>query len=198
MNNAWPFPDPRTQGVREQYTRAVIFLREALASSDPEYRFRRLVAAIYPARAAVEIMLEAAKGQHLRAYSNTDGNQSRKNLEAVIAPRLPRYYLLEKVRIHDFHRFGVLPQPGHFLWGPIKLTASRGDAGIAIPLTPGGGRDIIETGNSRVQEQRPLQILDEQVFDEEAGAYVGLDQLLLDYLRALPEVIEDFEKLLEK
>jgi hypothetical protein len=196
MDNVWPFPDPRVRGVREHYARARLFLREALASSDPADRFRRLVAAVYPARAAVEVMLDAAKWQHLNAYRNADGNQSRKDLEAVIAPKLPRYFLLEKVRIHDFHRFGVLPQAGLFLHGPVKLTASRGDAGIAVPLTPGEGRTVIETGNSRVQEQRPLQMMGDQVFDEDANAYFGLDKVLADYLDALPAVIEEFERLI--
>jgi hypothetical protein len=193
--SAWPFPNPRVQVVREQYARARLFLDEAQASGDRTDRFRRLIAAVYPARAAVEIMLEAAQGQHLNAYLNADHKQSRNDLEAVIVPKLPRYFLLEKVRIHDFHRFGVLPQPGLLFQGPVKLMANAGTAGIEIPLSPGEGRTLFETGNSRVREQRRLQMLGEQVFDEAANSYMDLEQLLSDYLDALPPVIEHFEQL---
>jgi hypothetical protein len=54
---AYPFPDPRVAGVREQHARARLFLVEAYHSNDPTDRFRRLIAATYFARAVVEIML---------------------------------------------------------------------------------------------------------------------------------------------
>jgi len=51
----------RLAGVKEQLTRARLLLEEARAVSDYDLAFPKLIAAMYPARAALEIMREAAK-----------------------------------------------------------------------------------------------------------------------------------------
>jgi len=95
----------------------------------PASRFRNLIAAIYPARAIVELMLEALDKKELTSFQNKDAGKNRGEFENLIAPKLPQYYLIEKIRIHDFHRFGCLPpQPGErvlFYGGPIKLTRAK-------------------------------------------------------------------------
>jgi hypothetical protein len=184
-----PLRDPRLIGVREQFERAKFFLWEAVASSDdPQYRFRRLMASVYFARSVVEIILEASVKRKVK--------KNRTELEADLVAKLPRYALIEKIRIHDFHRFGIVPHNGLVLAGPIKLTARSGDAGFMVPLTSDEGRMKIETGKSHVEEQRPLQMWGEQIFDEESNSYLSLDQILDDYLKAVPSVIEDFEAML--
>ena len=90
------------------------------------FRFRHLVAAVYFARATVELTLEAARKQEI--------TKSPKDLEKFLVAQPPRYHLVVKIRIRDFHRFGVLQRPGLFVGGPIKLRLSgkRGFASIAL------------------------------------------------------------------
>ncbi len=54
-------PNPRLAGVKEQLRRARLLLEEAHAVRDYDAAFPKLIAAVYPARAALEIMREAAK-----------------------------------------------------------------------------------------------------------------------------------------
>src|SRR5437016_5434462 len=101
-----PNESHRLQGIREQVERANLFLREATESENPTDAFRRLMAAVYFARAALEIMRESAKAGELTV--------STRELDARLGGLLPRYRLIKAIRIRDFHRFGVLG-PGHLV-----------------------------------------------------------------------------------
>lgn len=186
---------PRMQGIHEQYKRAKRFVQLAQRCNKTTYIFRNLIAAVYPARAIVELMLEAAEKQELKPFQNGDTNESRKKFEEKLAPKLPYYYLLEKIRIHDFHRFGCLPPPHKyqtmFVGGPIKLIAKNGIAALSLPPE---GPKYIKTGKSSVKEQRPLYTKNGLFYDEEGGVYVQLDKILDDFLSAVPKVISDFER----
>ena len=176
--------DPRLQGIMEHHERAKLFLREAQGYSDPRERFRRLMASVYFARAIVEIMLEAAKMEVVKI--------TRDDLEKQLISKLPGYMLIEKVRIHDFHRFGVMPRPGYFMGGLVRLSARSGHAMMA----PGpSGPGISTSGQSRVIEQRSLHFEKDRVFDDESRRYVTIDEMLGRYLDAVPAVIEGFRKL---
>jgi hypothetical protein len=181
-------------GIYEQYTRAKRFVRLAYRCRKPVAKFTNLIAAVYPARAIVELMLEAAEKQELKPFQNkTDAKESRRKFEEEFTPKLPYHYLLEKIRIHDFHRFGCLPPSQKyqsiFAGGPIKLTARNG---IAALLLPAEGPKYIKTGKSLVKEQRPLYTKNGLFYDEESGKYVPLDKILDDFLSAVPGVIEYF------
>ncbi len=178
---------PRLQGIEEQFERAKLFFNEGVKSTDKLDRFRRFVATIYFAGAIAEIMLDAAK--------NKEVNVSKKALEKILIAKLPRCMLVIKLRIHDFHRFGLLERAGVFMGGPVKLTASKGM--IQVQYTA-QGPVVTKTGNSKFEEQRPVLMCGDKVFDEEERAYVSLQKVLSDYLAAVPEVIEEFRKLQEK
>lgn len=160
-----PLPEellaPRLAGVREQVARAQLHLSEALASSDGATRFRNIIAAIYPGRAAVEIMREAADQDELTI--------NRDELDTQLAAVLPRHELIQVLRFHDFHRFGVLPRPGLLIGGPMRLTASK--AGAA-QLHFGPGPQVATRGNANVVLNRPLQTDGERAFDESSGQWV--------------------------
>jgi hypothetical protein len=155
------------------------------------------MAAIYPARAVVELMLTAAELQFLPSFLDRDIRKSRAMFEKEIRPRLPYYQLVEIIRIHDFHRFGcLLPDETYHnvsMQGPIKLTASRGSA--ALLLSPSGPVSVT-TGESRIVPQRPLIVADGKFFDEESSLYLDLAEILDCYLQAVPSVITYFESLL--
>jgi hypothetical protein len=196
IDDRFPFASPRLQGIHEQHRRARRFVQLARRCKDNTTRFSNLIAAVYPTRAIVELMLEAAEKQELKSFQKKDAQKSRNDFEKVLAPKLPHYNLLEKIRIHDFHRFGCIPPNPEchriFAGGPIKLIASKGTATIVVK--PKGPKHI-RTGNSNIEEQRPLYMRDGCFFKEESGKMLSLDEILDDFLRAVPSVIKYFESL---
>ena len=113
----------------------------------------------------------------------------------MLTATLPRYRLIEKIRIHDFHRFGIVPQAGlMFQGGPVKLKVRAGRAVYSIPST---GPQSVTTGDAKVEEQRPLLQRGYFIFDDEAGEYVSLIQALGDYLSGVPKAVAEFEKLVK-
>ena len=185
---------PRMRGICEQYCRAKHFLKLASMCKKPKSKHNNLIAAVYPARAIVELMLESAAKQELPKFKNKDIQKSRSDFEKEIAPKIPYYYLLEKIRIHDFHRFGCLPPDPTlreiFFGGPIKLKAQKGV--VTYQIQNIGPKKVI-TGKSVIKEQRPLINSDGNFYDEDTHEYVSLFQILSDFLNEVTELIHDFE-----
>ena len=186
---------PRLRGVEEHFERIQLFVRIAEAETDAVKKFRVMIAAVYSCRASVELMLEAAEKQELSRFRDPDPKVSRSSLEGYIAARLPFYYLIERIRIHDFHRFGILPpNPKYFqmtFGGPVRAVAQGGIA--AVSLTP-GGPVISTTGGSQVKFQRPLLVQNGEFFDDETQRFVGLDELLKNVLAESPAAIEELKR----
>jgi len=183
----WPFLDPRVAGVREHYHRVKFFHALATRCPEPADRFRLLLAGVYSARAVVELIFEAAdKGQI---------NATREDLKVRLREQIPWYDLIERVRIHDFHRFGLVPPDPRFRvmmeGGPVKLRARQGTAVYRVPTT---GPEKLTTGNSEIEEQRPLLSDDGKFFDDATRQYVSLDQIVRDFASAAVDAIGEFEK----
>lgn len=177
---------PRLEGIKEQFERATSLLEEARNSDDSLFRFRHLIAAVYPARAVVELMLESAGKEEIL--------KSRNELEELLIERLPRYHLIEKMRIHDFHRFGLTKQHGIFLGGPLKLRAV-GKRGVAAIVGTADGFTASLSPGSTVSGQRPLQSRGEEVFDETLAQWVSVEAVLDEFLTAMPTMINRFIEL---
>jgi hypothetical protein len=75
--------------------------------------------------------------------------------------------------------------------GPVKLRARKG---VAIYQLPASGPEKLTTGNSQIQEQRPLLSSNGQFFDDGTRQYVSLERVLNDFLSAAVGVIEEFER----
>ncbi len=178
---------PRIEGIHEQYRRAQRLLRLAKRCKKPKSRFTNLIAAVYPARAVVELMLEAAEKQDFEAFQNENVKRSREDLEQRLVQGLPHYYLIEKIRIHDFHRFGCLPpDPTRrvaFFGGPVTLQASKGAAALKIGDR---GFQVTVRGQSAAKQPRPLYTDDSRFFEQESGRYLFLEEILTDFLDAVP------------
>ena len=193
-----PFPwgRPRVEGVKEHFDRAYWFCAHARRTTDARPKLWLHLAAVYSARACVEIMLEAAERQELCGFDTEGDKANRAKFENHIKTRLPRYQLLESIRIHDFHRFGLVPPiPGMHMetqQGPVKLAASQG---IAVYQVGPDGPVQHVTGNSRIKEQRPLLIRNGTYFDDETREFLALEQVLGEFLTALRPVIEEFAKI---
>ena len=189
-DKTWPFKDLRLAGVLEHYNRIRFFFEEARKSSDAVSSFRLMMASVYSARAIVELIFLAADKEQL--------NVTREELKNTLPQKLPWYNLIEKIRIHDFHRFGITPPDPKmkvmFQGGPIKLRAQKGAA--VYSLQSAGPKHRL-TGSSGIEEQRPLLRKDDEFFDDETKQYVPFERIVGDFLNAILEVIKEFEKQLE-
>ena len=139
-------------------------------------------------------MLEAAEQQELRHYKSSNPKESRERYEHTLLP-LAHYALIERMRIHDFHRFGLLPPDPNFssvfIGGPIRATAQPGAAQIALE---GSGLKVSITGNSRVNLQRPLVEQDGMFLDEDLGQLVAPGAIADAFLREMAANLEEFER----
>ena len=186
-NDIWPFADPRLSGIKEHHSRIRAFFEIARNTEDPATVFRLHIACIYFARGIIELLFEAADRQQI--------SSSREELKTSLPDKLRWYDLIERIRIHDFHRFGIIPpkptQKTMFLGGPVKVKAKRGAASYSILPT---GPKIETTGDSKVDEQRPLICGNGSFFDDTTGRSVTLVQILEDFLIDIPDVIKEYEK----
>lgn len=137
-------------------------------------------------------MLEAAEKQEIKNPSEPPARWSRTEVEAYVSPQLPFFALIEKIRIHDFHRFGLIPPDAHaqevFFGGPMKLVGQKGTA--AIHVSPDGPVKLT-SGNMQIKEQRPLLSRDGQFFDEESLTYVSLDEIISTFIGAAQKVVAE-------
>lgn len=190
------FKSPRVNGVREHLERGQFFLELAGKCKDTKASYRLMLAAVYSCRAIIELMLEAAEKQEVKNLKDPDPKVNRDALESQIAPKLPYYALIERIRIHDFHRFGLLPPDPNFrqnlFLGPTKLTAQKGAAAVNVTAL---GPQVSTTGSSQVKFQRPLLVQDGDFFDDDSGIYVKLEEVLKTFLTKACDVLAEFEKL---
>ena len=186
-DDKWPFPDARVAGLREHRERIGLFLDLAGKTADDIVSFRLMMAGIYSARAIIELIFEAVDKKQLPT--------TREELKKALPSKLPWFNLIERIRIHDFHRFGLTPPSPHmtmtFQGGPVNLHARKGAATYTIRAE---GPKAITSGDSSVDEQRPLLWNDDGFFDDDTKQYVTLKQILSDFLKAVPAVMAQFEK----
>lgn len=120
---------------------------------------------------------------------------SRDQLKKTLPEKLRWYNLIERIRIHDFHRFGLIPPNPDmkvlFQGGSIKLHARKGKATYCIQST---GPKKKVTGDSCIDEQRPLINDDGRFYDDDTNKYVAMEQILKDFLYDVPAVIDEFKK----
>ena len=191
-----PIGGPRVRGVREHLERAQFFVDLTKNEKDPKSAHRFMLAAVYSCRALADLMLEAAEKQEIKRLTYPDPKRSRAVFECEISTKLPYYDLLERIRIHDFHRFGLVPPDPRFnvtmFGGPMKLKANKG---VAVVSVTGKGPKISTTGGSHVKFQRPLLTQDTEFFDDDSAKFVKLEDVLRAFLEKAPDVVSEFEKL---
>ena len=180
--------------MREHLSRAAFFLETARTARDPTAMRRLQLAAIYSCRAVVELMFEAAERQEIKNPGEPNAHWNRKQLEDHVSPKLPFYALVERIRVHDFHRFGIVPPNSEyqevFLGGPIKLVTQQGATVFAIGMQ---GPVKLASGNSQIKGQRPLLNQDGQFFDEESSTYVALEVIIEKFISSAHEVVVEIE-----
>jgi len=164
-------------------------LRDARRATSGTDKARYLNSAVESAVAIVESMKFQARNEQL--------------LLDLARDILPRYPLLKRVRIHNFHR-KPLPIPnqnkGHatHMLGPISLSAGTEPNSYAtftmMPGDPSGPK--YETSGSGTVNRNPkggekeLWMDDGKLWDESKGEWVELDIAVDEYLERVPEFLE--------
>jgi hypothetical protein len=181
-------PDTSHWGIKEHFIRAGMFYNAGMHAENKIFAFRVFLASVYSCRAIAELMLEEAQRGELTI--------DREALKAIVVQKLPYCNLIERIRIHDFHRYGLQPPvpglKGAMMHGPMTLMASNGMA--AMQITP-AGPVFTTTGNSTIIKRRSLFTDDGRFYDEDTEAHVSLPKMIKDYLLAVPSVVDEFEKL---
>ncbi|MFH1068358.1 MAG: hypothetical protein V1794_01950 [Candidatus Glassbacteria bacterium] len=173
------------ESATEQLERAAFFYNMGMAFNNHIYRFRFMMASLYFARSICEIMLESAKQGNLKISSSA--------LKKKFKTILPRYELIQLIRIHDFHRCVVLEREGIlYVSGPIHIKAGRHP--VSIRMKPEGGIKVEAHGESRVDLNRPLQQQNGCFWDESNEEYISIDKALVEYLGVIPKAIEYFKQ----
>lgn len=165
--------------------RALAFYQDAINAQNPDDCDRYLAAAVENAIGVVESMIHET---------------GKRDQVIDLAKRmLPRYGLLKRVRIHNFHRRPLphMDSSGHHLTytqGPITLTTGEEiDSFSAIRLTP-SGLDSETVGGGKVdfkggETERELTIVDGRLKDP-AGDEVALTTALEEFLANVPRFVE--------
>ncbi len=183
-----PTENVRLLGIKEQIERAKGFLRDAQSESSYDRAFPKLIAAVYPARAAIEIMRESAKAGELTVDLAA--------FDRRIAELVPTYRLIHAVRIRDFHQYGILgggrimvtfqvtlPPHGHSEFtmypDPVHPKAQL------IVSDPSANRKLLLTSDVGVQ-------------DESTRDAIPYAVLLDEYLEQLETAVLEFESLLRR
>ena len=180
--------NPRLAGIKEHLRRAESHLAEAHQVKDYDSAFPKLIAAVYPARAALELMREAAKAGELTIDL---GELDRRITEAI-----PRNRLIQAIRIRDFHHFGI--QGG----GRILVTFQMrmpplGHAEFSMypnPLDPQAGISISDP----TSPHKFLLTSDVVVQDEKEPVAIPYWILLREYLDQMKAFLPTFEAGLRK
>lgn len=178
-----PFLKPLTEQVR----RVELLLTIAQqASTNPVIRHRLLVVAVYPAAAIAHLMID-----NPTKVNSGEEEVLKKELEDTV-----RFYrLVMKVRLHDFHRTTVMPPiAGRETMrsaGPFRLTSRQG--GVAQMQGIGPDKKLITTRNSSIKQDRPLETMDGQVWDDSSGNWFDLFDVLRAYLKSILPFVEERE-----
>lgn len=188
-----PPASPRAQGILEHLERAQYLFDLAQNQEDDKAKYRLMLSATYSCRAITELILESAEKQEVIGLNDPDPKKNRRALEEQISSKLPYYLLIERIRIHDFHRFGVIPpSPStreQMFGGPVKLKANKGSAMVVLGSI---GPQYEKNGNSKIELQRPLLICEGLFFDDGSSKYVSLEIVLKAFLSAAAEVVSAY------
>lgn len=178
----------RLQGIWEHYNRIHFFL-EVAKRQDEEGKFRLHLAAIVSAVAIIEITDELLIVSNV-TKETFDFHSNCKN-------SIPYLDLIYRIRVHDFHRFGIKHHPPGVdfsaFQGPITLTAQKGHAGISM----GDTLTSFKSGNASVKENRPLYRQNNYFLDQETNNFVSLENIMEGFQKSIKERIIEVERFLE-
>ncbi len=123
--------------------------------------------------------------------------QNKNEITQLAVATLPRYRLLKRVRVHEFHRRPI-PPPGSgfdiYFQGPIEINAGAEPNSAAFITFGSCGLQTHATGSGSINRkaggsEADLVIIGDQLVDEFAGDQVGLETALEQYLAKVPDFL---------
>lgn len=140
------------------------------------------MAAVYSLRAAVELMREAADRGELQV--------SRRQLDHLVQSLMPRSRLIRRLRIRDFHHYGILG-PRHMMMEFRLRVPAYGSAGVTFYVNPWNPRLRVDMSD-RSRNYSFFMTSGLLVQDELEPIPIPLDRLVLEHLRQLPSTLSAF------
>jgi hypothetical protein len=177
------------QTAIQHYRRSVASLQDFEAAWTQEDKERHLASAVENAVAIVECFRGHIPDPRLQE----------------LAWALPRFRLLERVRIHNFHR-RLVPYTSPEIRSQVKFSAMQGPIALAV-AEPGsaawvtldengphyggsrGGKVVRQPGGAGGSE-KDIVIINGQLWDEFARSCVTLDDAVRQYLNRVPGFLD--------
>ncbi len=177
---------PAIRGILEHHERAYLFAAEAAAAPGPRAAFRHWMASVYSLRAAIELMRETAKRGELHVGID--------RLDQLVDSLMPRSRLIRRLRIRDFHHYGVMGPRHLMLQFQIRLPA-YGQGRATFYVDPSNPRLRLRiSGRSRNYSFFMTSGL--LVQDELEPVPISLRRLVAEQLNQLPKTVGAFVGLL--
>jgi hypothetical protein len=170
------------------YHRAQAFLADSQKAWAREDKERHLASAVENAVAIVECFRGTVPEAKLQD----------------LAWNIPRYRLLKRVRVHNFHRRPVPFLPAelrskvkfHAMYGPITLQPEA-DSQAWMTLTDDGpayGGKVIRQPGGPHGAEKEIVIIDGKLWDEVAGSCVALDDAVRQFLNRVPQFLDQVQQ----
>lgn len=141
---------------------------------------------MYSLRAAIELMRETAKRGEL--------NVGVDRLDQLVDSLMPRCRLIRRLRIRDFHHYGVLGPRHIMLQFQIRLPA-YGHGGVAFRVDPSNPRLRVQISD-RSRHYSFFMTSGLLIQDELEPAPLSLRRLVAEQLQQLPRTVSAFVGLL--
>ena len=177
---------PAVTGILEHHERACLFAAEAAAAPGPRAAFRHWMASVYFLRAAVELMRETAKRGELVVDCRA--------LDQLIGAQMPRSRLIRRLRIRDFHHYGVMGPRHLMLQFQMRLPA-YGQGGATFHVDPSNPRLRLRISD-RSSNYSFFMTSGLLVQDELEPVPISLRRLVAEQLQQLPRTVGAFVALL--
>jgi hypothetical protein len=153
------------ESVCDHFERANAFLILGDRTSQAKQKRWAYLSALSSLRAVFEITLTALKERTLKSDLKTFDGEAKQKV---------RYFKsVENVRLQDFHRRALLLQPGRMeSLGTVKTQLGNSPTAEVALLNDGTGPKKVEHKSGRMQEIRPVDWKDFDIFCEEENQYV--------------------------
>ena len=177
---------PAVRGILEHHERAYLFAAEAAAAPGPRAAFRHWMASVYSLRAAIELMRETAKRGELHVGVD--------RLDQLVDSLMPRCRLVRRLRIRDFHHYGVMGPRHLMLQFQMRLPA-YGQGGATFYVDPSNPRLRLRISD-RSRNYSFFMTSGLLVQDELEPVPISLRRLVAEQLNQLPKTVGAFVGLL--
>jgi hypothetical protein len=183
-----PSADPRSAALIH-IERSKWFVAQAKQLSIPNAFSALISSAVYSSRAAIECFL------YWQKFGLVDGEFD--VIKSEMESAIRHFKTVEYLRVHDFHRGAVIYVPGSsYNIGPFELNRGKQPKGHSAVVFGPDGIEQEAAHGGRTKADRPITIIENQVYSYSADSMIPvcllLEEYLEDLLQYLPKLNEKF------